>query len=87
MVGQLDWRERSGRLRKLRKARGWTLRDVARVLGVSVTPPNFALPAGLDQQCRALAVFADGTSADVTAQADWTSDKPGVATHAARDQL
>jgi len=35
MVHQLDWRERSGRLRKLRKARGWTLRDVARVLGVT----------------------------------------------------
>ena len=53
--------------------------DVA-LTALSVTPPSFSLAQGLVQQCRALAVFADGTSADVTAQATWTSSDAAIVT-------
>ena len=52
----------------------------ARVLGVSIVPPAFSLPLGLSQQCRAVAVFADGTSSEVTGQADWKSESNAIAT-------
>ena len=46
---------------------------------ISVSPAGLTLPVGTRRQFTAQAIFSDGTSRDVTAQATWTSDQPAVA--------
>jgi hypothetical protein len=54
--------------------------DAAPLVSISVTPPQATLAAGLTQNLRATAVYGDGVSIDVTQQADWSVDKPAIAT-------
>lgn len=57
--------------------------DAAALVSIDVFPPQVTLPAGLTQQLRANALYADGTTFDVTTQATWKSDAPAVADVAA----
>ena len=54
--------------------------DAAPLVAVSINPPQALLSAGLSQQLRAVAVYADGVSQEVTALATWTTDKAAIAT-------
>ncbi len=54
--------------------------DAAPLVSISITPPQATLAAGLTQNLRATAAYGDGVSLDVTQQADWTVDKPAIAT-------
>jgi hypothetical protein len=52
----------------------------ATLLSIIVTPANPSLPAGTTKfQMTATAVFSDGTTQDVTQQANWTSSDSTVA--------
>lgn len=53
--------------------------SAAKVVGVSIGPPQVTLAAGLVQQLRATAIYSDGSSVDATAQAAWSSDAPASA--------
>ncbi len=50
------------------------------IASISVVAPAPSLGLGLAQQLTASAVYSDGSSTDVTAQASWTSSSPSVAT-------
>ena len=54
--------------------------DAAPLVAVSINPPQAVLSAGLSQQLRAVAVYGDGVSQDITAQAVWSVDQSAVAT-------
>ena len=47
---------------------------------IAVTPAIPTLPLGTHQQLAATATFGDGSTADVTAMAMWTTDRPQIAT-------
>jgi uncharacterized protein YjdB len=51
----------------------------ATLVSIIVTPANPTVPAKTTLQMKATAVFSDGTTQDVTAQADWTSSDDNVA--------
>ncbi|MFZ5629542.1 MAG: Ig-like domain-containing protein, partial [Spirochaetota bacterium] len=51
----------------------------AQLQSVTLTPVNSYIPTGTAQQYSASASFSDGSTADVTAQASWSSDNTGVA--------
>src|SRR5205085_8378357 len=53
------------------------------LVSISVSPApaaNPSVPVGLSQQYIATASYSDGSSADITAQAAWSSSNGGVAT-------
>jgi hypothetical protein len=52
----------------------------ATVVGLAVTPPTPIIAAGTGEQFTATAVYSDGTTRDMSAQATWTSDPAAVAT-------
>lgn len=52
----------------------------ASLLRIAITPARSTVPAGTTVQLAATAAYSDGTTADVTAAALWTSDREGVAT-------
>jgi len=52
----------------------------ATLASVNVTPDTPSLPAGGNQQFTLTGSYSDGTSADVSGQATWTSSNPSVAT-------
>lgn len=47
---------------------------------ISVTPPSASIALKQTQQFKALGVYSDGTTADVTGSATWTSSVPADAT-------
>ena len=49
------------------------------LLSVMVTPSQATIPLGTTQQFRATAFYTDGSSADVTSVASWSSSSGGVA--------
>jgi uncharacterized protein YjdB len=55
----------------------------AKLLSIGVTPPLATAVVGTKAVLVATAVYSDGTSTDVTAQAAWTSSAPSIATVAA----
>jgi uncharacterized protein YjdB len=48
------------------------------VVSISVTPMTPTIPIGTTVQFTATAIFSDGTTQNVTANATWTSSAPGV---------
>jgi len=54
---------------------------------IAVSPAVPTLPLGTHQQLAATATFGDGTTADVTAMAMWTTDRPQIATVSAAGVL
>ncbi|TVO37804.1 Ig-like domain-containing protein [Vibrio algivorus] len=52
----------------------------ATIDSIVVSPKNFNLPNGLTQQLTATAQLSDGTTQDVSAQADWKTNAAAVAT-------
>lgn len=50
------------------------------VISVAVTPTTVNLALGLTQQFSAKAAYSDGTTADITSSATWSSTATGVAT-------
>lgn len=51
----------------------------ATVTSVSTTPAALSLSKTTTGQLTAMAMFSDGTTQDITAQATWSSDMPGIA--------
>jgi len=51
----------------------------ATLQSISVAPPQSTLAAGLVQQLTATAVYSDGSTADATGSATWTSSAPAIA--------
>lgn len=51
---------------------------VPTVTGITVTPPTAALSIGASQPLTAVATYSDGTTADVTQNATWTSASPNI---------
>lgn len=51
----------------------------ATVTSIQLTPVNPSLPVGGQAQMRAAAIYSDGTSRDVTRQANWSSSDSNVA--------
>ncbi len=49
------------------------------LVSISVTPPNATVPIGYTNQYRAVGVYSDGSSQDLTVQAAWSSGTPAVA--------
>jgi hypothetical protein len=47
---------------------------------ITIAPANPTIPVAVTQQFRAIGVFSDGTSADMTNLVAWTSSTPAVAT-------
>jgi uncharacterized protein YjdB len=47
---------------------------------VSISPTALSLSVGQSQQIHATATYSDGSSADITSSATWSSDTPSVAT-------
>ncbi len=54
--------------------------DPAVIVSVSITPVNPTVALGLQQQFAATGTYSDGTTADITASATWTSSNAQVAT-------
>jgi hypothetical protein len=54
--------------------------DAASLQSVSVQPPTATVGSGEVIQLTATAIYSDGTQQDVTAQANWTSSAPTIAT-------
>ncbi|WP_365868109.1 ice-binding family protein [Arsukibacterium sp.] len=52
----------------------------ANLASISVTPENPTVLAGLSRQFNAIGTFSDGSTADLTSTANWTSDTVEVAT-------
>ncbi|HWU88906.1 MAG TPA: Ig-like domain-containing protein, partial [Kofleriaceae bacterium] len=52
----------------------------AALIGISVSPTQPAIAAGTTVQLAATATYSDGTTADITAAAAWSSDRQGIAT-------
>jgi hypothetical protein len=52
----------------------------AALTAIAVTPVQPILQQGVSRDFQATATYADGTTADVTAQATWASSNPAVAT-------
>lgn len=52
--------------------------NAATLLAVSVAPGSLALPLGLFQGLRAIAVYSDGTTTDATGGVAWSSDLPAA---------
>jgi hypothetical protein len=52
----------------------------ALLVGISVSPTQPAVAAGTTVQLTATATYGDGTTADITAAAAWSSDREGIAT-------
>ncbi len=52
----------------------------ARVIGLSVTPTELALPREKEQQYRAIASYNNYTTLDITELANWSSSNESVAT-------
>ena len=52
----------------------------AALTAITVAPAVPTLPLGTHQQLAAMATFADGSTADVTAMATWASNRPQIAT-------
>ena len=50
------------------------------LFSISVTHPNQSMPAGVTQQFRAIGIYSEGTTSDITTQATWSSSNPSVAT-------
>ncbi|MBV7437198.1 Ig-like domain-containing protein [Aeromonas sp. sif2416] len=48
--------------------------------GLTITVPPVTLAVGLSRQLTASGVYSDGTSADVTANVQWSSSDPAIAT-------
>jgi len=53
---------------------------LSEVQSLLVTPASSSIPVNSQQQFTATAVFSDGRTADVTAEASWSSSAPDVAT-------
>lgn len=51
----------------------------ATVVAIAITPPSPVIARGTQVQLTAIATLSDGTIADVTAAAEWTSSTPEVA--------
>src|SRR4051812_38673639 len=49
------------------------------LVSIAVTPNSSDLPVGLTLQLQATGTFSDGTSADLTSTATWTSSNPAFA--------
>lgn len=49
------------------------------IVGVTITPAKVALPLGGTSQFQGIAAFSDGTAKNMTGNAKWTSDEPGIA--------
>jgi hypothetical protein len=62
-------------------------RPAPTVTGLTVSGAPASLAKGLTRQLAATATYSDGTTADVTSQATWTSSKPTVATVSATGLL
>jgi hypothetical protein len=84
--GHARHRHRPGRRHRHHHRHVHGLTDSARLTvsgatlsSVQVTPVNPTLPKGLSQQFRAVGIYSDGTSRDVTDQASWISSQPAVA--------
>ncbi len=54
--------------------------SAAQLVRVTVTPATSAVPVGFSRQFNATAELSDGTTQDVTANANWTSDNTALAT-------
>lgn len=52
----------------------------ATATGVTIAPPNPTIAAGLTEKFTATGAFSDGTTQDLTFDADWTSSNTAVAT-------
>ena len=52
----------------------------AAMASISVTPSQFSILVGANQQFTATGVFTDGTTTDLTLTATWTSSTPSIAT-------
>ena len=52
----------------------------ATLSSITIAPANPTIPVAVTQQLRAIGVFSDGTSADMTNLVAWTSGTPAVAT-------
>ncbi len=52
----------------------------ADITSIAVTPANPSIPSGVDKQFTATGTYVDGTSADITASAIWSSATPVYAT-------
>lgn len=50
----------------------------ATIRSIRITPASPSMPLGYVQQLAAIATYTDSTTADVTAQASWSSSAPGV---------
>lgn len=51
----------------------------AELVSIALAPANPTLPAGTTQALTATGTYSDGSQADLTAQATWSSGTPGVA--------
>lgn len=51
----------------------------AGLVSISLEPHDPAIAMGLTEQFTATGIFTDGSSQDLTAQADWTSSAPAIA--------
>ncbi len=47
---------------------------------IAVTPANASVAKGLTQQFTATGIYTDGATRNLTSQAAWASDRPGIAT-------
>ncbi|HEY1551957.1 MAG TPA: Ig-like domain-containing protein [Kofleriaceae bacterium] len=54
--------------------------SAATLVSIRVTPSSLTIPAGFDGQLFAIATYSDSTTADVTAQALWTTSAQATAT-------
>ncbi len=50
------------------------------LIGITITPPNFAIATGTSEQLIATGDFSDGTTQNLTAFVNWVSSAPTLAT-------
>lgn len=52
----------------------------ATLTGIQISAPSYSLPLGINSQFTAFATFSDGSSTNITNQANWISSNPSIAT-------
>ena len=58
---------------------GGVFNNNASITSIAVTPASPSIAAGVTQQFSAMATYSNGTTADVTSSATWTSSTASVA--------